>query len=315
MPMDARTVHIPETYTTPTSSHVRISNYPESISGVTPILIVTLNRPEKFNAMTSDMINALEAFFRLVDLDNRVKCVVWTGAGKAFCSGIDLNIDLSRIKSIPATDLRDTGGSLALAIYNCSKTVIVAYNGLAVGVGMTASLAAGIRIASAKSEFGFPFSRIGLTTESASSFFLPRMVGYSRATYLLTTGKTYPADSKCLDGIFAETVLEPNGVLPRALELAQEIAEQVSPMAAYLNRQLIWRNARSAEEAHLIDSPLLFDMFGGRDHLEAKRAFFKKDKPKFVDELADNAPRIYPWWTEISVEKRPKAVTGGNSKL
>ncbi|KAH6667686.1 ClpP/crotonase-like domain-containing protein [Halenospora varia] len=185
---------MPETYTTPASSHVRISNYLESASGVTPILIMSLNRPKRFNAMTGDMIDALEAFFRLVDLDSRVKCVVWTGVGKAFCSGIDLNIDLSEIKSIPATELRDTGGSLALAIYNCSKTVIVVYNGLAVGIGMTASLAAGIRIASAKSQFGFPFSRIGLITESASSFFLPRIVGYSRATYLLTTGKNFPAE-------------------------------------------------------------------------------------------------------------------------
>src|SRR6187402_2271422 len=100
--------------------------------------------------------------------------------------------------------------------------------------------------------------------ESASSFFLPRMVGYSRATYLLTTGKTYPAESKYLDGIFSEIVAEPKDVLPRALELAQELVQEVSSMAAYLNRQLIWRNAASAEEAHLVDSPLLFDMFGGR---------------------------------------------------
>jgi enoyl-CoA hydratase/carnithine racemase len=120
------------------------------------------------------------------------------------------------------------------------------------------------RIASAKSVFGFPFSRIGLTMESASSFFLPRMVGYSRATYLLTTGKKYPAGSKLLEGIFAEILAEPKDVLPRALELAQEITEEVSTMAVHLNRQLIWRNAGSAEAAHLADSPLLFDMFGGR---------------------------------------------------
>lgn len=90
------------------------------------------------------------------------------------------------------------------------------------------------------------------------------MVGYSRATYLLTTGKKYPAGSKLLEGIFAEILAEPKDVLPRALELAQEITEEVSTMAVHLNRQLIWRNAGSAEAAHLADSPLLFDMFGGR---------------------------------------------------
>jgi enoyl-CoA hydratase/carnithine racemase len=80
----------------------------------------------------------------------------------------------------------------------------------------------------------------------------------------LTTSKKYPADSKVLDGIFAEIVPEPQDVLPRALELAKEIVEEVSPTAAYLNRQLIWRNAGTAEEAHLVDSPILYDMFGGR---------------------------------------------------
>lgn len=100
--------------------------------------------------------------------------------------------------------------------------------------------------------------------ESSSSFFLPRMVGYSNATYLLATGKRYPADSKMLHGIFAELLPEPGDVLPRAIELAEEIIENVSTMAIHLNRQLIWRNAGSAERAHLVDSPLLSDMFGGK---------------------------------------------------
>jgi enoyl-CoA hydratase/carnithine racemase len=120
------------------------------------------------------------------------------------------------------------------------------------------------RIASPKSKFGFPFPRIGLTMESASSFFLPRMVGYSRATYLLTTGATYPADSKALDGIFSELVPEPQDVLPRALKLAEEIVDRVSTQAIHLNRQLIWRGANSAEEAHLMDSPLLAHQFASR---------------------------------------------------
>lgn len=100
--------------------------------------------------------------------------------------------------------------------------------------------------------------------ESASSFFLPRMVGYSNATYLLATGKRYPAHSSVLHGVFAELLPEPKDVLPRAIELAQDILTNVSTMAVHLNRQLIWRNAGSAEGAHLVDSPLLYDMFGSR---------------------------------------------------
>lgn len=100
--------------------------------------------------------------------------------------------------------------------------------------------------------------------ESASSFFLPRMVGYSNATYLLATGKRYPAHSPVLHGVFAELLPEPTDILPRAVELAQDILSNVSTMAVHLNRQLIWRNAGSAEGAHLVDSPLLYDMFGSR---------------------------------------------------
>lgn len=119
-------------------------------------------------------------------------------------------------------------------------------------------------IASRESEFGFPFSRIGLTMESCSSFFLPRMVGYSNATYLLATGKRFPAQSTVLNGIFAELLDEAKDVMPRAIELAQDIMTNISTMALHLNRQLIWRNPDSAEGAHLVDSPLLYDMFGGK---------------------------------------------------
>ncbi len=90
------------------------------------------------------------------------------------------------------------------------------------------------------------------------------MVGYSRATYLLSTGLTYPADSKVLDGILAELVTNPEDVLPRALQLAEEIATRVSTVAVHLNRQLIWRNAGSAEGAHLVDSPLLAHTFASK---------------------------------------------------
>jgi enoyl-CoA hydratase/carnithine racemase len=166
-------------------------------------------------------------------------------------------------------------------MYNCSKTIIVAYNGMSVGIGMTSTLAAAIRydtlpfmedpvtnvpgrLAPAKAEFGYPFAQIGLTMESCSSFFLPHMVGYSNATYLLATGKRFPADSKVLDGLLAGLLPKPADVLPRALELAEDIMQNVSPMAIHLNRQLIWRNGGSAEAAHLTDSPLLADMFGGK---------------------------------------------------
>ncbi|TQV91998.1 enoyl-CoA hydratase/isomerase family protein [Cordyceps javanica] len=269
----ATTVEIPQVYATSAEGEIKVSNYPEAAPGVTPILIVTLNRPKKLNAITGNMIIALIKLFETVTVDDRVKAVIVTGAGKAFSAGIDLSMDTSKLQNEPVGEMRDPGGTLALAMFNCSKPVIVAYNGLAVGIGMTSTLAAAIRVAPRTgAEFGFPFARIGLTMESCSSFFLPRMVGYSNATYLLTTGKRYPADAQVLNGVFAELVDTPEEVLPRAIALAEDIISNVSPLAAYLNRQLIWRNEGSAEGAHLVDSPLLYDM----DHLEFKSSFFNK---------------------------------------
>ncbi|KAL4985934.1 ClpP/crotonase-like domain-containing protein [Aspergillus falconensis] len=295
----------PQTYVNSPDSHVRVSNCPDSVSGVTELQIVTLNRPEKLNAITLDMIQDLITVFEAFDVDERVKVVIVTGSGTTFSAGIDLTIDTSQMKnSSPPSEMRDPGGSLALAMFNCCKPVIVAYNGLSVGIGMTSTLAASIRIAPRKAKFGFPFSRIGITMESCSSFFLPRMVGYSNATYLLTTGETYPAESPLLHGIFAELVSEPEEALPRAIELAEKIASSVSLMAVHINRQLIWRNPGTIERAHLVDSPLLYDTFGGRDHLEFKKAFFAKRRPSFHDVLARDAPRTYPWWNELSVQTK-----------
>ena len=146
MPTEPKTIPIPKTYVNPPDSHVQISNHPDSAPGVTPIQIVRLNRPEKLNAITGVMIASLIEFFVTVSVDDRVKVVVLTGTGKAFSAGIDLNGDVSQEKNrIPPTEMRDPGGTLALAMFNCTKPIIVAYNGLAVGIGMTSTLAAAIR--------------------------------------------------------------------------------------------------------------------------------------------------------------------------
>lgn len=134
-----------QSYVTSPDSHIRITNHPTSASGVTPIQIVTLNRPDKLNAITIDMINALAGFFGIIDADDRVKAIVLTGAGRVFSAGTDLNADTSQLKEQPAAAIRDPGGTLALAMYNCSKPIIVAFNGLSVGIGMTSTLAATIR--------------------------------------------------------------------------------------------------------------------------------------------------------------------------
>ena len=99
--------------------------------------------------------------------------------------------------------------------------------------------------------------------ESNSAFFLPRLIGYSRAMYLLTTGDVYRGDSKHFGDLFQEIVEKLEDVLPTALKLATTVAEKTSPLANYLNRELMWRGPSTAEEMHLVDSPVLYHMFEG----------------------------------------------------
>lgn len=100
--------------------------------------------------------------------------------------------------------------------------------------------------------------------ESSSSFFLPRLIGYSNALYLLTTGATFAPSSPHFGSLFQETYPDSEQVVSRALELATEIAHNVSPMASYLSRELMWRNPGTAEETHLVDSAVLYHMFSGK---------------------------------------------------
>ena len=140
----------------------------------------------------------------------------------------------------------------------------MALNGSAVGLGLTMTLSSTIRIAHASSKYGFVFARRGITMESNSAFFLPRLIGYSRALYLLTTGDVYRGDSAHFGALFQEVVEKLEDVLPRALQLASTVALTTSPLANYLNRELMWRGPGSAEEMHLVDSPVLYHMFAGR---------------------------------------------------
>ncbi|KAG4419011.1 hypothetical protein IFR04_007872 [Cadophora malorum] len=254
-------ISIPTSYETLPTSTIKLSHHPAGSTIATPVIIVTLNRPHKGNAFTVDMMHDFEKIYPMFDVDERVKVVVLTGAGKVFCAGADLDVGFKNGYE-RVMDHRDGGGRLALAIHRCRKPTIVALQGSAVGLGMTMTLPAAIRIAYEGGKYGFVFARRGITMESMSSYFLPRLIGHSRAIYLLTTGLTYPPNSPHFGHLFQETLPKPEQVLPRALELAEDLAQNVSPLAGYLNKELIWRNPGSVEETHLLDSAVLYHMFG-----------------------------------------------------
>ncbi|KAK7531473.1 ClpP/crotonase-like domain-containing protein [Phyllosticta citribraziliensis] len=254
------------------------------------------------------MMDDLETIYSIADVDERVKVVVLTGAGRTFCAGADLEVGFSAASDLKrVVDERDSGGRVALAMYRCRKPTIAAMQGSAVGLGMTMTLPAAIRIGYEGGKYGFVFARRGITMESCSSFFLPRLIGYSSAMYLLSTGDTYPPHSPHFGHLFQETLPDAAQVLPRALELARNMVQNVSPLASYMNRCLMWRNPGSAEAAHLLDSAVLFHMFTARDQQEGVDAFMQKRKPNFQATVEDDAPPNFPWWYEIDTGRRPVA--------
>ncbi|KAJ5188897.1 Crotonase core [Penicillium cf. griseofulvum] len=307
MIFDPDTIDIPKSYETLPLADVKVSHHPAGAPEATSVIVVTLNRPEKNNSFTLEMMHVFENIYPMFDVDERVKVVVLTGTGKMFCAGADLERGFSGVEKERNKDHRDSGGRLALAIHRCRKPTIAAMQGSAVGLGMTMCLPAAIRISCQKSKYGFVFPRRGLTMESSSSFFLPRLIGYSNALYLITTGSIFPPTSPHFGTLFQETYTDTNQVVALALELATEVAENVSPMASYISRKLMWRNPGSAEKTHLIDSEVLYHMFSGRDSKEGIKSFFEKRKPNIKATLESDAPPGFPWWSEVDTGRRPKA--------
>ncbi|EOD52085.1 Enoyl- hydratase isomerase [Neofusicoccum parvum] len=305
---------LPTSYSTLPFKEIKLSHYPPSSPTPTPIIVLTLYRPGKHNAFTPTMMAELEQAFGLVDADDRVRCVVVTGDGKIFCAGADLEVGFVGGKE-RVNDHRDGGGRVVLAIHRCRKPVIGALQGSAVGVGITMTLPMAIRVAYKDAKVGFVFARRGLVMEACSSFFLPRLVGHSRALHLTTTGSVYRASDKLLDPLFTELCDRPDDVLPKALEIAKDVVENTSVVSTNLMKELMWRDTGSAEAQHLLDSRILYELFSSSDNKEGVQSFLEKRPPKFNGTMEKDAPGAYPWWNPIDTVGTPKVDQQSKSKL
>lgn len=274
------------------------------------VATLTLNRPDQMNAFTVTMARELEQVFRVDATSNSVKAVVVTGAGRAFCAGMDLSaegnvfgLDESLKPSAeefragfdrpPFQDgVRDTGGRVTLAIHELPKPVIGAINGAAVGIGATMTLAMDIRLASTRARVGFVFGRLGIVPEACSTWFLPRIVGVSRALEWIYSAEVLDAEA-IRDGGLVRSVHEPEELLFAAQELARSFVQGRSPVALGLAKQLLYRNSAAPGplDAHLADSLAMYYTSIG-DGKEGVAAFLERRDPQFTSRATD-IPQVF----------------------
>lgn len=284
------------------------------------IFTLTLNRPDRMNAFTGEMMTEMVAAFDMADADDSVRAVIVTGAGdRAFCAGADLGagkdtfdyskrpdrlIHGSPIREDGSVDythesVRDSGGRLTLRIFNSKKPVIGAINGAAVGIGATMQLPMDFRLASTKARFGFVFAKRGIVPEAASSWFLPRLVGISQALDWCYSGRVFGAE-EALAGGLVKSIHEPEDLIPAARALAHSLTCESAPVSIALTRQMMWRMLGAAHpmEAHKIDSRAIWSRGQSGDAVEGVTSFLEKRAAVYPDKVSEDMPHFAPWMDE-----------------
>ena len=281
------------------------------------LMTITLDRPEQLNAFNVPMLRELLEAFDRADADPEVRVVIVTGAGRAFCAGADMaggseTFDYQALRVAagdrPKTDdppavIRDGGGILALRIFRCTKPVIAAINGPAVGVGATMTLPMDIRLSADTARFGFVFAARGIVPEACSSWFLPRLVGVSRALEWCYTARVFPA-VEALEGGLVRSIHPADELLDVARELAGEIATNAAPVSASLTRMMLWRMLGAADpmEAHRVDSRAVNSTGASPDAREGITSFFERRAPEWSGLVPGDLPDFVPWWAEPTFE-------------
>ncbi len=279
------------------------------------IATITLNRPDRLNAFTGQMMADLIAAFDITDADDAVRAVIITGAGRGFCAGADLaagdaTFDYARLGTdgpvaadgtvdFAHAAVRDSGGRLTLRIFASLKPVIGAINGPAVGIGATMLLPMDFRLASTAARFGFVFARRGIVPEAASSWFLPRLVGIGQALDWCYSGRVFDAD-EALRGGLVRSVHAPDDLLSAARALAIELTAHSAPVSVAMTRRMMWAMMGAAHpmDAHRIDSRGVWVRGGGADAKEGVMSFLEKRDAVFTDRVSEEWPVAAAWFDD-----------------
>ena len=277
-----------------------------------PIATITLNRPEKMNAysrvMMDEMIRALDD----TDADDAIRAVIFTGSGdRAFCAGADLTPDdgarpfasNEEVADLSDPIVRDGGGRITLRLFQSTKPLISACNGVAVGVGATMQLPMDIRLAADTARYGFVFARRGIVPEACSSWFLPRLVGQQQALEWCMTGRIFDATEAKAGGL-VRSVHPQAELMDAARGLALEIAENTSAVSVAMTRAMLWRLPSESHPmlAHRVDSRSIYRLSRGKDAIEGVQSFLEKRPAQFPGKVSQDMPDFYPWWDEPAYE-------------
>ena len=252
------------------------------------VLVVTLSRPERLNALDASLREGIPAAMAEAQADREVRAVVLTGEGRGFSSGVDLSGPrpaTTRPDVTTGDPLDELGwvGRQALAVHGCEKPTIAAVNGVAAGAGMSLALACDLRIGSPLTRFRTVFLERNLSPDSGMSWFLPRIVGYSRAADLLFTSRDVDGEEAYRLGLLDRFVHDPEVLVDAAVELAAQIAK-LPPLAMRSAKRVLQHNLDVG-----LEDALRYEMAGlsyarkaRNDALEAMASFREKRPPTFT---------------------------------
>jgi len=254
------------------------------------VAVVTLDRPDHLNAFTGRMGRELGEAYRACDADDAIRAVVLTGAGRAFCAGADMGGGAATFEK------RDEAGFSAAAVHppawEVRKPVIAALNGHAVGLGLTLALQCDIRILAREGKYGVLQVRRGVMPDAYAHWTLPRLVGLARAAEILLSGRRFSGEEAFELGL-ASRVLPAEEVLPAALELARDIAENAAPLSVAVTKKLLWESSGlSAAEVGRRETELHHHLMGRADAVEGAVAYVERRKPRWTLSVS----RDWPDW-------------------
>lgn len=274
---------------------------PIATSRIDTNLLITIDRPHRRNALTPAMVEQLCAAFDEADRDDKVRAVIVTGAGGSFSTGADLSggsLEAPKQADGESTE-RDFGGVLALRIFASTKPVIAAVNGDAVGLGSTMLLPMDVRLCTEEARFGFVFTRRGIVPEACSTWFLPRIVGVSRALRWTMSGRLISSSEACEAGLI-DSVHVPAELLDAALGVAAELTAASSPLSVSATRRLLWSSLTFDHpmQSHRAESELVRALARMPDAREGISAFLDKRPANYLSSPAAELPRFAALWPD-----------------